>query len=151
METVIVLLISGAVLLLLETVLPGMIAGILGAICLIAGVMLGYADYGFSAGNWILAGTSAALLAGFAVWLKYFPGSRVARTFVSQKAIGDLGAERHDLLHKTGAAQSELRPSGAALIEGERVDVITEGEPIERGATIKVVAVEGLRVVVRRA
>jgi hypothetical protein len=41
MEAVITLLVAGAVLLLLETILPGMIAGIAGLICLVAGVILG--------------------------------------------------------------------------------------------------------------
>ena len=42
-----------------------------------------------------------------------------------------------------------LRPAGKALIEGKRVDVISEGGFIERGAQVQVIQVEGLRVVVR--
>ena len=38
---------------------------------------------------------------------------------------------------------------GTALINGKRVDVITEGSHIERGTPVKVVALEGMRVVVR--
>ena len=41
MELVVTLLVVGAILLLLETVLPGMIAGIVGGLCLIVGVVLG--------------------------------------------------------------------------------------------------------------
>jgi membrane-bound serine protease (ClpP class) len=48
-------------------------------------------------------------------------------------------------------AQSNLRPSGLALIDGKRIDVVTEGPMIERGTPVKVVAVEGMRVVVRSA
>jgi membrane-bound serine protease (ClpP class) len=42
-----------------------------------------------------------------------------------------------------------LRPSGTANINGQRVDVVTEGGLIERGTAVKVVAVEGSRIVVR--
>jgi membrane-bound ClpP family serine protease len=42
-----------------------------------------------------------------------------------------------------------LRPSGTASINGRRVDVVTEGGLIERGTAVKVVAVEGARIVVR--
>ena len=56
---------------------------------------------------------------------------------------------RTDLLGKSGVAKTALRPSGSALIEGERVDVVTEGNLIEAGTPLRVVAVEGLRVVVR--
>jgi membrane-bound serine protease (ClpP class) len=44
---------------------------------------------------------------------------------------------------------TKLRPSGTAVINGKRVDVVTEGAFIEPGQSIKVVAIEGLRVVVR--
>ena len=40
MATIITLLILGAVLLFLETVLPGLIAGIIGFVCLLAAVFL---------------------------------------------------------------------------------------------------------------
>jgi len=55
------------------------------------------------------------------------------------------------LLGKQGVAQSGLRPAGVAIIEGQRVDVVTEGALIDAGTRVKVVAVEGNRVVVRQA
>lgn len=69
--------------------------------------------------------------------------------FISRRAGGKLGMAKPDLLHRTGVAITQLQPSGAAFINGKRVDVISEGALIDRGASIKVVAVEGLRVVVR--
>ena len=149
MELVIALLVAGALLLLAETVLPGMVAGILGAICLVAGVIQGYVGFGPRVGSYILLGVMAALLVGTMIWLKYFPESRFARTFISDQTVGDLGAEQPALLHQTGTALSNLRPSGMALIGGQRVDVITEGPMIEPGTPVKVIALEGLRVVVR--
>ena len=43
-----------------------------------------------------------------------------------------------------------LRPSGIADVDGERVDVVSDGEFIERGTQIIVTRVEGNRIVVRR-
>jgi membrane-bound serine protease (ClpP class) len=63
--------------------------------------------------------------------------------------VGDIGTDRPELLNKTGQALTLLRPSGMAMIDGKRVDVVTEGPPVEQGTPIKVVAIEGLRVVVR--
>lgn len=54
------------------------------------------------------------------------------------------------LVGKEGVAQSPLRPVGVALIEGRRLDVVTEGGIVDRGARIRVLVVEGNRVVVRR-
>lgn len=149
MALIITLLILGAVLLFLETMLPGLIAGIIGFVCLIAAVGLGYRDFGYPTGNWLLGIVFAGLMVGFWCWLKFFPESRMARKFVSQRAVGDLGVDRPELLHGTGTALTQLRPSGVARINGQRVDVVTEGGLIERGTPVKVVAVEGARVVVR--
>jgi membrane-bound serine protease (ClpP class) len=50
-----------------------------------------------------------------------------------------------------GVAASDLRPAGKAMF-GERLeDVVTEGDFIARGTAVRVVAVEGLRIVVVRA
>jgi membrane-bound serine protease (ClpP class) len=86
---------------------------------------------------------------GALLWFRYFPESRLARTFVSTREIGEVGAERPELLNQSGVALTTLRPSGTALINGRRVDVVTEGGMIERGAAVRVIAIEGMRTVVR--
>jgi membrane-bound serine protease (ClpP class) len=58
--------------------------------------------------------------------------------------------DRH-WLRITGTAVSALRPAGIAHLDGERVDVVSDGEFIEAGARIEVVRVDGNRIVVRRA
>lgn len=151
MAIVITLLVAGAVLLLLETVLPGAIAGILGGLCLLGGVILAYTEFGARTGNLILLTVIVGLIGGFALWIKYFPTSRMGRVFISNSVVGEIGTERADLLNQSGTALTPLRPSGTAVINGRRVDVVTEGPMIERGTAVKVVAVEGLRVVVRAA
>jgi len=149
MALIITLLILGAILLFLETLLPGLIAGIIGFICLIAAVFLAYRDFGFQTGNIIMAIVLVGLVSGVFIWLRFFPDSRLARKFVSEGSVGELGVEKTELLNGTGVALTQLRPSGVAKIKGQRVDVVTEGGLIERGAAVKVVAVEGSRIVVR--
>jgi membrane-bound serine protease (ClpP class) len=51
---------------------------------------------------------------------------------------------------KRGTTASPLRPAGIADIEGERVDVVSDGEFIDVGDPITVVRVDGNRIVVRR-
>ena len=149
MELTVTLLVVGAILLLLETILPGGVAGIVGGCCLIAGVILSYVNLGAAVGTWILAGTVVGVIAGFVVWARVFPQTRFGRAFISQSVTGEIHAEKPELLHQTGTAFTQLRPSGTALINGQRVDVVTEGTLIEKGTPIKVVAIEGMRVVVR--
>ena len=52
---------------------------------------------------------------------------------------------------KTGRAITPLRPAGTAEIEGTRLDVVTEGDFIPSQAEVKVIYVEGTRVVVKLA
>jgi membrane-bound serine protease (ClpP class) len=147
--TVVILLIVGALLLALETVLPGLIAGIVGLGCLGTAVVMGYFNFGAKTGTLILAGVGAGLVAGTLAWFRYFPDSRFARVFVSQGSVGNVGAEKPELLDQTGTALTTLRPCGTALIKGKRVDVVSEGGLIEKDQAVKVVALEGMRVVVR--
>ena len=63
--------------------------------------------------------------------------------------MGDIGTDKPELLNQIGKALTPLRPSGTAVIGGKRIDVVTEGPFIEPGTAVKVVAVEGMRVVVR--
>ena len=149
MTLVIILLVVGAVLLLLETMLPGLVAGVIGCCCLVVGIVLSYVRLEARIANLILVLVLLVLVGGFACWVKFFPGSRLGRLFVSRRVVGNIDAEKPELLHQTGAAFTPLRPSGTALINGKRFDVVTEGPFVERGAPIKVVAVEGVRIVVR--
>ena|SRR5947207_10824325 len=149
MATVVTLILVGAALLLLETVLPGMIAGFIGFGCLVAGVAVAYVNFDTRTANLVLLAVLVGLIAGTLCWFKFFPDSRFGKLFISQQTVGDIGTEKPELLDQTGTALTPLRPSGTASINGRRVDVVTEGPFVERGATVKVIAVEGMRVVVR--
>ena len=143
------LILVGAILLFLETILPGLVAGLIGLICVASGVVLSYLHFEARTAHLILLGVVLGGIAGAAAWFRFFPGSRVAKLFISERAVGEVGAERPELLHQTGIAHTNLRPSGTAIISGKRVDVVTEGALIERGAAVQVVGVEGMRVIVR--
>jgi membrane-bound serine protease (ClpP class) len=149
MEWVITLLVAGVVLLLLETILPGMIAGILGFLCLVAGIIQSFIVFGPQTGSFVLMGVLVGLILATIAWAKYLPGTRMGRLFTLHNTGGDIHTERPELLDQAGSALTPLRPSGTALINGNRVDVISEGGMIDRNTPVKVVAVEGMRVVVR--
>lgn len=149
MGLVITLFVVGAILLLLETILPGMVAGILGLLCIGIAVVQSFILFGPETGTYVLAGVVVVLMFGTFLWLKYLPESRAGRVFASHKTVGDIRTERPELVGQSGTALTPLRPSGTAVINGQRVDVVTEGTMIDRNTPIKVVAVEGMRIVVR--
>lgn len=151
MSLVVFLLLAGTLLLLAETILPGGIAGMAGLGLLVAAVMAGFQEFGASGGTWLLAGVLIGLTVGGLAWLSWLPKSRLMKPLISQSKVGGDARGTHDRwLHLDGIALTPLRPSGVARIGSEKVDVVTEGGLIPSGEPIRVVAVEGLRVVVRR-
>lgn len=149
MEWVIALLLIGVALIFLEIFLPGMVAGTIGLLCLALAVILGYKNWGPARGNLLLFAVICGLVVGAIAWLRFFPNSKAGKVFVSKGKSGDLGAEPKELLNEEGIALTPLRPSGTALLRGKRTDVVTEGGFVEKGTPVRVVQIEGNRVVVR--
>jgi membrane-bound ClpP family serine protease len=58
-------------------------------------------------------------------------------------------AEASPLVGRYGVTVTPLRPSGAAEFDNRRVDVVSEGVPIDAGAWVKCIEAKGARVVVR--
>jgi membrane-bound serine protease (ClpP class) len=77
-------------------------------------------------------------------WLRWFggPGRDVPPEPVAEAEQSLVGA--------IGTALSDLRPSGVAEIDGQRVDVVTTGEYLRSGERIEVIRDERYRRVVRR-
>ena len=53
------------------------------------------------------------------------------------------------LLHKAGETLTDLGPSGKALINGEKHDVIAESGYIDKGTPVTVVEADGSKIIVR--
>lgn len=84
--------------------------------------------------------------------IKYGPTAPWIRRLTNQVSSGDMTEQiegTRPLLGKHGVALTQLRPAGIALIDEKKVDVVTAGEFLLKGAEITVVDVTGNRVVVR--
>lgn len=157
------LALSGVVLLALEVfVIPGFgVAGVLGIVALLASLILSLVGAGDTSEVVLLAAGRVvfslliALAASLAV-LRFLPRLPFGRRLILETGLGAGqaygSAPDSDLrwLGKQGRAASTLRPAGIAEIEGERVDVVSDGELIDAGAVIEVTRVDGNRIVVRR-
>jgi membrane-bound ClpP family serine protease len=149
------LIVSGLVLVALEIfILPGGVTGLIGVALLLAGLFI-MAD---SVAQGILYMVIFVLIAAVILLLAWKTGNLGRlwqRIYLSAKQDNRDGyvAPSQDYgryLHRTGSALTLLRPAGTAEINGERVDVVSQGDYIAQGALIEVIAVEGTRVVVRR-
>ena len=58
--------------------------------------------------------------------------------------------DKSKFLGATGICVTDLRPAGTITIEGEPVDVVAEGNFVRQGSTVKVINVDGSRVLVRQ-
>ncbi len=59
------------------------------------------------------------------------------------------GEDRSRLVGREGVSLTVLRPAGTAVFDDKRLDVVTEGEFLPAGVPVKIVRVEGTRIVVR--
>ena len=57
---------------------------------------------------------------------------------------------RVELVGKKLKAYTDLRPAGVAILDNEKLDVVTDGDFIEKGNEIVIVRVEGMRIVVKK-
>ena len=55
-----------------------------------------------------------------------------------------------EFLNREGIALTTLRPAGAADFDGQKLDVLADGEFIPAGSKIKVIRVEGSKIVVKK-
>ena len=150
----ILLFVAGAVLLALEIFLiPGFgVTGILGLILTMASLFLTFENPVL--GMYAIAFAIVLALITIVILGKYFSRSklwqRVSLKTEQSKEHGYVApVSRYELLGAEGQALSILRPAGTGLFAGERIDVISEGGYIEPGAKIKVIKVEGNKVIVR--
>jgi membrane-bound serine protease (ClpP class) len=103
----------------------------------------------------VVGGAIGAMLAA-ALLGRYLPKSTLFRkmelaaaTRTAEGYTSSLG-EAKALLGATGVAETNLRPSGKGRFGDRLVDVVTEGDMVERGKPITIVEVQGSRVVVKR-
>ena len=150
---------AGVVLLGLEIfVIPGFgIAGIAGIAAILASVFLaligrdlrlswqlGYVTDAIT----VVAGGMLGVLIGGALLVRFVPGSRAGNLLILRRKLDtDEGFVTHATAAQErfpvgthGTAMGDLRPAGTVRIGGDRIDAVSEGSFISRGAEVAIVA-----------
>ncbi|MGA8943115.1 MAG: NfeD family protein [Thermoactinomyces sp.] len=149
------LFIAGSILIVFEVLLPTLgILGIAGIFLVIVSIVASVPDLNDAV--LILAGSLS--ITGLILWVLFrFFGWKVTwnrvilRTVQSNEEGYTSSRDRKNLLNQAGVTLTPLRPSGFAEFDGQKEDVVSNGEIIPRGVKVKVILVEGSRVVVKRA
>ncbi len=150
-------------------VFPGFgISGIAGIVCITAGLLLSLQDFVIPDPNlpWekellinnmlrVLSSVLGSFL--FALFLLRYVFPRISKTVQGPYLAATLADARLDLpvdtslqAGQTGTAITLLRPSGKATIDGERYDVVTQGDFVPKGSKIRVATIKGTKIVVVR-
>lgn len=148
------LLLVGCVVLVLEVFIPsGGLLSVLSAAAFIGAIIIAFQRgpvTGFTFVMTTIVMVPLVLVAAFHYW----PKTRIGKAF-----LGELPTDadvlpddpRRQLLGQVGVTRSKMLPSGAVEINGQMVDAITQGKPIEPGQYVFVTEVRANRVVVRPA
>jgi len=165
----------GVILVAVELFLiPGTgVAGILGVLCMLGALLLGTVDkidwndwkFGEFSGNLLdlLRGPALTLGAGLLggctlvlLLMRFLPDTPIFRAFIAKQELAG-GASLEDeaavvgsgkRVDWTGEALTDLRPSGKAVLSGEEFDVVADGAFIRKGAKVRVLEQDGMRIVV---
>jgi membrane-bound serine protease (ClpP class) len=134
-------------------IIPGLnVAGILGILVLVFAIGFAFTANGLIGGFFALGGTIVlGLVMALAMWRSgSWEEFVLATSILPGREIPDKTQEnRGRFIGKGGQALTPLRPSGVAEIDGERVEVQTEGGFIAADSRIKVVAIDSRHIFVR--
>lgn len=164
----VILFIAGIVLVFVEVnIIPGFgVTGVAGILLVIISFVLSFQNFVIPspAIPWQmqtfqrnLLRVALSMLGSFVLFIVL--GKLVVSTTGFQRLVlsntqgsGDGYLEKHpelsDLVGVTGRTITILRPSGSAELNGKRYDVITDGEFISKGQEIKVVRLDGSKIMV---
>lgn len=160
--TELIIFFLGVLLLLLEIlVIPGFgITGILGIILIFLGIFLSLIRHPSAAPKtqiiqafYTLSSVIITFVTILLTW-KFLPKTGLRRRVIldfseTKKGGFEPATSQAYYLGKTGKTLSALRPSGKAIIESNILDVITRGEFIDKDKKIKVIKVEGNKIIVK--
>lgn len=154
MTLAILLLGLGLALVVAEVLFPSFgILSVLATTAIVASIVIAFRESSATGINFLIAaGLLVPVMIGLG--LKFFPktpfGKHMVVDGLSFESRAATDERDLDLVGEKGTVEGPCRPAGMARIRGRRVDVVTRGDYLEAGDEIRVIAVEGNRVVVAR-
>ncbi len=149
-----ILFIAGIILLLIEASIPGFgVPGITGILCIVLSLLLSSTNIIIGTIS-LFAALTISTLALIAIF-KYMPRKRLLKGIILrdeqkvEKGYRTARNEKDKYKDAEGISLTFLRPTGIALLNNERVNVISNGEYIEKDTKIKVINIEGNKIIVK--
>jgi membrane-bound serine protease (ClpP class) len=137
-----------------EVFLPGGVLGVLGWLLIGISFVGAYNFWNLTPPFFLfVAGFIGAGVLLYALAIKLMPKTAVGKLIFlrdTQKGYNVSVSSDRELVGKEGIALSYLRPSGVAVIDGKRVNVVADGEFIEQRSRIKVTEFRDNQLVVHK-
>ncbi len=128
--------------------------GVIGGLLMAVGVAVAGYTQGVQTAVVYAAVTILLLLPICAIGFWLMPRTKLGKSFIhstseySESGYRSSSDELPKFIGKTGTTLTPLRPAGIIEVEGVRLDVLTRGEFIEKGKEVKIIDIEGSRIVV---
>jgi membrane-bound serine protease (ClpP class) len=156
---ILICLLVGMGLLVVELIIPGFgLPGGAGLALVVAALIMTWNAAGPLAALGVFIMIAALMGIAVAIVVRSTRGGRLSRSSLvlrdaSTSAVKPEGGSDPDVVSigREGRALTPLRPAGMADMEGERLNVVSEGEFIPKGARVVIERIEGARVVVKAA
>jgi len=150
------LLITVAIIFVEMFVPSGGLLGILSGVTAVSAVLIVFIYEGVGRGLLFLLFSAIILPVVVAAAIKHWPNTPIGRRILNlppgeEDAI--TGSPDYEplqqLVGQTGLARSKMIPSGSISLSGENYDAVSQSGAIEAGQPVRVVAVDGTRILVR--
>ncbi len=139
---IVAVIILGLLLIFLEIFfIPGTtLFGVAGGVALIAGIIMMYADYGSRYGNITLGISFVAVIISIALGFRVIESNKLS---MKAEITGKVNELESNAFHvgDTGTTMTELRPNGKAMINGQKSDVYSNGEYIQRETIVEIIKI----------
>jgi membrane-bound ClpP family serine protease len=154
LSSIAILTLFGILLIVLETFLPGWVAGILGAVAIGAALWLSLTSeelIGWTQGQRVALalGIVVVTIAVLILWLRWFAVKFLRRALTLTTSIETPHAASSAAPGAQGVALTDLRPLGRAEINGQRFEVRCQSGLAAAGARVEVIAAEPGNLLVR--
>lgn len=152
MTAIILLFAIGIVLVAVEILVPGGLLGLIGGLCLLAGVVAAFNQFGASGGA--IASALALFIGAVTIYAEFviLPKTRLAKKFTMSETVAGRSqpevADRAAVIGREVVAVTKLAPSGVVTLDGRRYEAFSQSGLADVGTRLKVVDADTFRLIV---
>ena len=154
MNAILILFLLGILLLAGEVFMPGAVLGIIGGLCMAAGCVISFLQFGTGGG---MAATVLALVllsSTLYIELVWLPKTRFGKKLIVHSTVSATSqpplAELNSVVGRPAEALTPLVPSGYVLVDGRRYEAFSQSGHVPKGATLRVIGLDNFRLILTK-